>query len=393
LNHAQIEPSGISEVGITKINPDGQTLWKQILHTDTIRKVAEQVIQTSDLGFAMVGQKSVVPGEDADMYLVRTDSAGNLLWEQQYGGSNFDAGSSLVQTPDSGFLLLGWTRSFGAGQRDFYLVKTDSLGNQEWQRTFGGGGDELGWSMLSLNDGNFLLTGMGSYGSNASIGRMYKVNPLGVTLWSKTYVYSENKDNNLYRTIELPNGELVSAGLTDRFSNNNSGWLLKTDSAGNVLWQREYDYNSNTDLFYTLIATSDGGFLLGGQAKHDWPLTQDAWLLKVDSVGCPYPDCLVGIDEAEPSKVVVDVWPNPASEVVRLHPSTEPVLSLAEGLRVTQVSVIDMQGRVFEPEMTVHEGEMGQYLETDVRNWSDGLYIFTINNGTDRARVRVVVQH
>jgi hypothetical protein len=238
-----------------------------------------------------------------------------------------------------------------------------------------------------------LLTGSGSQGTSSTIGRQHKVNISGDLIWSKTYSYPQNNDNNMHRTIELTNGDLATAGLTDKFSNNNSGWLLKTDSAGNVLWQREYDYNSNTDLFYTLIATSDGGFLLGGQAKHDWPLTQDAWLLKVDSVGCPYPNCTVGVDEVETGKVVVDVWPNPASEVVRLHPSTEPVLSLAEGLRLTQVTVTDMQGRVFEPEMTVHEGEVGQYLEIDVRNWSDGLYIFTVNNGTDRARVRVVVQH
>jgi hypothetical protein len=221
---------------ITKLDSNGDILWKKMYGEDTTREVSEQLIMTSDHGFAMVGQKSVMPGEDADMYLVRTDSAGNLLWEQQYGGNNFDAGSSLVQTPDSGFLLLGWTRSYGAGQRDFYLIKTDGLGNQQSQKTFGGVGDEGGKNIVLLQDGNYLLTGSGSQGASSTIGRQYKVNISGDLIWSKTFSYPQNNDNNMHRTIELPNGDLATAGLTDKFSNNNSGWLLKTDSAGNVLW-------------------------------------------------------------------------------------------------------------------------------------------------------------
>jgi hypothetical protein len=101
----------------------------------------------------------------------------------------------------------------------------------------------------------------------------------------------------------------------------------------------------------------------------------------------------VGVDEVETGKVVVDVWPNPAGEYVRLQVTGN------RSQQEASVRVTDMQGHTIQPEYEIASEDLamtglnGQYLEIDVRNWSDGLYIFTVNNGTDRARVRVVVQH
>jgi len=368
-----------ANLSLTLIDEEGHQIWKVLYGNDSLAEVAAQVILTSDGGFAMIGQRTIDSQSDADMYLVRADSGGNFLWEQQYGGGNFEGGYSLVQTPDSGFLLLGWTRSFGAGQRDFYLVKTDSLGVQQWQRTYGGGGDEVGFSIMLLSDGNYLLTGAGSQGSAGSIGRKYKVTPEGGVIWSKTYAYPSNSGNNLRRTVELPNGDLASAGLTDRIGNNNSGWLLRTDSQGNVLWQREYDYNSNTDLFYTLIATSDGGFLLGGQAIVPENASQDAWLLKVDSVGCTYADCLVGIDENEPTKVVADVWPNPASSFINIEWQKQAK---------AEVRMFDMTGKEVLRRQSHEQREV-----VDVSLLPNGLYLLQLVQEDVKAVLRIVVQH
>jgi hypothetical protein len=372
-------PNFDSQVGLSKLSPSGEFIWRRQFGVDSLIEIGLQVIETVDFGYALIGQRSVIPNQDADMYLVRTDSEGNMLWDHQYGGSNFEAGYSIVQTPDGGFLLLGWTRSFGGGQRDFYLVKTDNLGTQEWQRSYGGGGDEGGRSIILLSDGNYLLTGSGSQGSSGSIGRKYKVDALGNIIWSKTYAYPNNSGNNLWRTVELPSGDLASAGLTDRNGNNNSGWLVRTDSQGTVLWQREYDYNSNTDLFYTLISTSDGGFLLGGQAKHDFPLTQDAWLLKVDSVGCTYADCLVGVDELNSSKVVADVWPNPASSILNIEwqKSGEAAIML-----------FDMTGK-----QVLCQSGNGQHEVIEVSPLPSGLYVLQLVQSEVKTSLRVIIYH
>ncbi|MCF8258416.1 MAG: T9SS type A sorting domain-containing protein [Flavobacteriales bacterium] len=370
-------PDFDSQVGLSKLSPSGEFIWKRQFGADSLIEIGLQVIGTADLGYALIGQRSVIPNQDADMYLVRTDSMGNMLWERQYGGNHFEAGRSLVNTSDGGFLLLGWTRSFGAGQRDFYLVKTDSLGNQQWQRTYGGSGDESGLSIMLLSDGNYLLTGAGSQGSDGSIGRKYKVNSEGGVVWSKTYAYPDNSGNNLWRTVELPSGDLVSAGMTNNLSN--AGWLVRTDNQGNVLWQREYDYNSNTDLFYTLIATSDGGFLLGGQAKHDFPLTQDAWLLKVDSVGCTYADCLVGIDDHSSGKVVADVWPNPASSILNVEWQRQGT---------AEIGLLDMTGK-----QVLRQSGNGQLEVVDVSHLPSGIYVLQMAQGEVRTTLRIVVQH
>lgn len=378
----ETEPSAVrGDHGIAVFTLQGQVVSERYYGLPDRMEYPARVRRTPDGGFAFIGQviAGTAPNNNGNVHLMKTDSAGNQLWEKEYGGTLDDMGQDVVGTPDGGFLILGWTRSFGAGQRDFYLVKTDSIGNQQWQRTYGTAGSEGGRSILLLNDGNYLLTGSGSEGSSSTIGRVYKVNPEGGVIWSKTYAYQENNDNNLHRTVQLPNGDLVSAGLTDRNGNNNSGWLLKTDSQGNVIWQREYDKNQITDLFYSVLLAEDGGFLLSGQAVNEETNSQDAWLLKVDSVGCPYPNCLVGIDELGTALAVADVWPNPATDFVNVE-------FLQSGM--AEIQLYDMAGKL------LLQRQSNQTREAvDVSSLQNGLYLLTVIQAASRATVRIVVQH
>jgi hypothetical protein len=318
-----------------------------------------------DSGYALIGQSTDSSFTSSDIVVVRTDALGNKLWEKYYGGSSWEAGHSLCQTPDEGFLLLGWTRSYGEGERDFYLVKTDSLGNQQWQRTYGGSTDEGGKSINQLADGNYLLTGSGSQGTTMSIGKIYKVDTDGNVIWEKAYSHQNNTGNNLHKTIELWNGNLVSAGLTDL--TDNGGWIICTDSLGEILWERDYNKNQYTDLFYSLLATEDGGFLLSGQAVDEETNSQDAWLLKVDSVGCAYPNCITGVDEVQPTKVMVDVWPNPVADALNIE--------IAGSSTQLDLHVFDISGK-----------EMLRFTQYDKRatitttQWNSGMYIL---KGTD----------
>lgn len=141
---------------------------------------------------------------------------------------------------------------------------------------------------------------------------------------------------------------------------------MKRLKMGEELWQREYDLSSQTDLLINILATDDGGFLLSGQAINEQTNSQDAWLLKVDSVGCPYPNCTVGIDE-EAKTVVVDVWPNPATDVLNI----EKVGSSKQ----LNISVFDLNGKL------VHNYTQNNQRETiDVSGWPTGVYVL---QGTD----------
>jgi len=325
--------------------------------------IPQHFIHTSDGGYHISGQTQYPQQSDGQLYAVKIDSMGTVQWEEEYGGSQYESGASGLQTPDGGFMLLGWTRSYGAGQRDFYLVKTDAQGNELWHETYGTNREEIGASIIRLHDGNYLLTGSGSHPSGSgSIAKVYKIDPEGNVIWAQTYTYQSNTGHNFHKTIETWNGDLVSVGMTNLLSN--AGYLVKTDSLGEVIWQREYDKNENTDLFYSVLATDDGGFLLSGQAINETTNSQDAWLLKVDSIGCPYPNCTVGIDEQERT-VLVDVWPNPCTDVLNIE--------AADRSATIEMTVTDMSGRaVTTPDPSLQRGEP---LRMDVSCWPSGVYI------------------
>jgi len=94
-----------------------------------------------------------------DVYLVKTDASGNQLWQNTFGGTGNDYGHSVAKTSDGGYIIAGYTDSFGAGGEDVYLVKTDASGNQLWQNTFGGTGNDYGNSIAETSDGGYIIAG------------------------------------------------------------------------------------------------------------------------------------------------------------------------------------------------------------------------------------------
>jgi hypothetical protein len=120
---------------------------------------ANALVQTTDGGYALAGVTQSFGAGSSDSWLVKTDSAGNVLWNQTYGGTNSDGTNALVQTSDGGYALAGYTASFGAGGYDFWLVKTDSTGNTLWNKTYGGTGDDWAYALVQTSDGGYALAG------------------------------------------------------------------------------------------------------------------------------------------------------------------------------------------------------------------------------------------
>jgi hypothetical protein len=139
-------------------------LWRNIewnqtyggIHAD----VAHSLVKTSDGGYALSGyiQSSGVY-ESRDFWLVKTDSEGNMMWNKTYGGKDWDTAHSLVETSDGGYAIAGYTGSFGAGEYDFWLVKTDLFGNMEWNQTYGGTDWDVAHSLVETSDGGYVIAG------------------------------------------------------------------------------------------------------------------------------------------------------------------------------------------------------------------------------------------
>jgi len=173
-----IDTTDQQQHSITQFNRQtGEVIWRRYYGSLLRNDYTSHFIKTFDGGYALTGQS--VDSVDAQIHLIKTDNLGNQQWENYYGGVGYESSRSLIQTPDSGFMLLGWTQSFGPGQKAFFLIKTDSLGNQQWQAAYGGGDVSVGWGIIHLSDGNYLLTG--GFGNGDA--KLIKINNSGGVIW------------------------------------------------------------------------------------------------------------------------------------------------------------------------------------------------------------------
>jgi len=191
---------------------------------------AFSVRQTSDGGYIIAGLTYSFGAGSCDAWLVKTDTSGNMVWNKAYGGTSWDDAKSVVQTSDGGYIIAGYTYSFGAGGGDFWLVKTDSNGEMVWNKTYGGTDDDYAYSVQQTIDAGYIIAGL---------------------------------------------TESFGAGWEDF-------WLVKTDSNGEMVWNKTYGGTGN-DWAFSVQQTSDGGYVIAGLTGSVVAVTyqQDFWLIKV----------------------------------------------------------------------------------------------------------------
>jgi hypothetical protein len=151
--------AGLSDIYLIKTDAAGDTEWTRTFG-GAEHEHGHSVLQTADSGYVICGITHSTGAGGADVWLIRTDSRGDTLWTRTFGGDSGDFGHSVAQTADRGFILCGQTASFGAGNYDAWLIKTDSLGDTLWTRTFGGGSDDVGYSVQPTTDGGYIIAGM-----------------------------------------------------------------------------------------------------------------------------------------------------------------------------------------------------------------------------------------
>lgn len=246
--------------------------------------VARSLVQTNDGGYALAGSTNSFGSGGSDGWLVKTDVEGNKQFTQTYGGSNDDGTDAVVQTPDDGFALAGYTASFGSGSTDFWLVKTDVNGNKQFTRTYGGSDDDGACSLVETSDGGFALAGhTDSFGSGDSDFWLVKTDVEGNEQFARAY--GGKSSDAAYSLIQTLDGGYALTGWTESFGASNSDvWLVKTDAIGNTQFTRTYG-GGEGDEAYSLMQTLDGGYMLVGWTKSFGSNSRDVWLVKTDAVG------------------------------------------------------------------------------------------------------------
>jgi hypothetical protein len=214
---------------LLKTDSSGDTLWTRT-YGDSYYDYGWSVQQTSDGGYIVAGTGAIISGNGYDMYIVKTDSSGDTLWTSTYGGTDPDFGRSVQQTSDGGYIIAGYTESYGAGLEDFYIVKTDPLGDTLWTRVYGGINHDYAYSVDQTSDGGYIITGeTNSFGSGGNYDvYLVKTNSFGDTLWTRRYGGDWNEEGWAVR--ETYEGGYIIAGLTNSYgAGNYDVWLLRIE--------------------------------------------------------------------------------------------------------------------------------------------------------------------
>ncbi|WBV61942.1 T9SS type A sorting domain-containing protein [Chryseobacterium camelliae] len=290
------------------------TQWQKN-YGGSLPEMLPDIALTSDGGYILAGSSSSTNGDVtgnhglSDFWIVRTNSTGDILWQKSLGGSAGDAATSVRQTSDGGYIVAGTSSSNNGnvtgnhGGTDVWVVKLDSSGNLQWQKSLGGSNHEAAQSIRQTTDGGYIIAGFAtSYDGDVMSGSagyrdywVIKLNATGILQWEKTY--GGGFDDFAYSIEQTSDGGYIIGGYSTSIDNIVTGnhgssdyWIIKLNGTGTLQWQKSLG-GSNADKAYSVKQTSDGGYIVIGESiSNDGDVSgahgnDDYWLVKLSSTG------------------------------------------------------------------------------------------------------------
>jgi hypothetical protein len=307
---------------LVKFDNVGDTLWTKRYNYNHYNE-AYQCKQTKDHGYIVIGASdSTDAANHADMTMIKTDSLGNLEWQKYYHKTGTERAMSMDLMNDGGYLIGGWRYNIINAAE---IIRTDSVGNVKWSSTYGSSYGAAGTAVKKLKDGSYVI-GYGnkiSYDGGSTIYSnltLKRLNNNNQEIWTKTYgqLYNSGGFNAI---TEKSNGDIVAVGdVCDSITDHLYSLILIVDTAGVKKHFAKYDrlpaINAQNYL-YDVKATKDNGFIASGFCVGSGS-PQYCWVVKVDSVGCQIPFCNVGIEEEIKVYNGFMIYPNPARSEITL---------------------------------------------------------------------------
>jgi hypothetical protein len=276
--------AGKTDVWLIKTDNDGNMLWNKTFG-GTENDGGWSVQQTTDGGYIIAGYTTVSGTDDWDVWLIKTDEYGDEIWDKTFGGTNDDHGYSVIQTTDGGYIITGYTSSYVVGPTDVLLIKTDEYGNEIWNRTFGGMSYDCGYSVQQTRDNGYVVIGVSYSDNDSDINAwLIKIDNNGDEVWNR-FIGGSGYDigRSLRQTVD---GGYIIIGYTSSYGvGKEDVWLIKTDEYGKLVWDKTFG-GTETDEGLSICQTTDGGYIITGYTTSSGVGLADVWLIKTDEYGC-----------------------------------------------------------------------------------------------------------
>ncbi len=297
LNRYTLNPN-TGEILLCKLDKYGRMKWIKKFDPpgDDFGTHIERSVEGD--GYVIVGITSSYGAGREDIWLIKVDENGNEIWNKTIGGKNDDEGKWIQQTTDGGYIIAGWTKSYGITKDQKgcgWVIKIDGEGNEIWNRTFKEGSCLILECITQTDDGGYIA--IGNYldpDLRAQGICVIKLDKYGNVKWKGTYI-EENRFHKIYRIIQSRDGGYVVAGYKEGYGHDIS-WIFKLDKDGNTVWETTFDEEYPIrNFFHSIQQTKDGGYIAVGWCswpKYEWiwrPLNPfyyfEGWIVKLDAEG------------------------------------------------------------------------------------------------------------
>lgn len=292
----------------TSFSQTASIIWQKV-YGGSGQDYSGEIIETNDNGYLLLGRSNSIdiditsPIGNYDFWAIKMDSAGNKLWDKNYGNTYFDYGQSVKQTTDGGYIMAGYTYDSligGTASINYRIVKTNSIGNQLWNFNYGGTDSDYANDVIQANDGDYVVVGYSQssdYDFSTNVGQydawIMKLYSNGTVRWVRSY--GDSLTDKYEKVIQTSNGDFIAVGsATDTSADPGdppSDYLVsKYGADGTLKWHKTFGGSFNDNAVSVVERSSNSFYVVGTSWSNDRDVTGnygdgDVWLIEIDSNG------------------------------------------------------------------------------------------------------------